>query len=66
MNNAEIYLDMDGVCVDFLGAALSTQGYDAKDYFQRWLDDHPSELFPEALIGKTRMYFFTHPHMGTA
>jgi len=66
MNNAEIYLDMDGVCVDFLGAALRTQGYDAKDYFQRWLDDHPGELFPEALIGKTPMEFFTHPHMRTA
>ena len=25
----EIYLDMDGVCVDFIGAAMKTQGYDA-------------------------------------
>ena len=42
MNDAEIYLDMDGVCVDFLGAAMTTQGYDASGYFKRWLGEHLS------------------------
>ena len=66
MNDAEIYLDMDGVCVDFLGAAMATQGYDANGYFKRWLGEHPGQLFPEELMGKTPVEFFTHPHLRTA
>ena len=66
MKTAEIYLDMDGVCVDFLGAALKCQGYDPQEYFGRWLSEHRGELFPEALIGKTPVEFFTNPHMQTA
>ena len=65
MTKAEIYLDMDGVCVDFLGAAMTTQGYDAKEYFKRWLHDYPGELFPEKLMGKTPVEFFNHPHLST-
>ena len=55
MTNAEIYLDMDGVCVDFLGAAMTAQGYDAKEYFKRWLDEHPGQLFPEEPVSYTHL-----------
>ena len=65
MTKAEIYLDMDGVCVDFLGAAMTTQGYNANEYFKRWLDEYPGELFPENLIGKSPIEFFNHPHLRT-
>lgn len=65
MTEPEIYLDMDGVCVDFLGAAMTVQGYDAEAYFKRWLEEHPGSLFPEALIGKTPVEFFTHEHLRT-
>jgi 5'(3')-deoxyribonucleotidase len=62
----EIYLDMDGVCVDFLGAAMSAQGYDAKETLKAWRDQHPGSLFPEALLEKPAMEFFTHDNLRTS
>ena len=56
----EIYLDMDGVCVDFIGAALTSQGYDADQMLKGWRNDYPGSLYPEPLMDKTATEFFTH------
>lgn len=63
MTRPEIYLDMDGVCVDFLGAAMAAQGYDPDIFLSRWKTEHPGSLFPEELMGKTAMEFFTHENL---
>lgn len=65
MADIEIYLDMDGVCVDFMGAAMQANGYDAQTYLARWRAEHPGETFPEPLIGKPAMEFFTHEYLHT-
>ena len=59
----EIYLDMDGVCVDFIGAAMKTQGYDADLMLEAWRKEHPGSLYPEPLMDKTATEFFTHNNM---
>ena len=59
----EIYLDMDGVCVDFIGAAMQAQGYDPSVLLPRWLEEHPGSLFPEPLIDVPAMEFFTHENL---
>ncbi len=63
---AEIYLDMDGVCVDFIGAAMRIQGYDADDKLKRWREEHPGSLYPEPIMDKPAMDFFTHERLGTS
>lgn len=65
MTEIEIYLDMDGVCVDFMAAAIQANGFDPDTTLARWLDEHPGELFPEPLLGKSAMEFFTHEHLHT-
>ncbi len=62
-NEPEIYLDMDGVCVDFIGAAMSAQGYDPKILLARWRQEHPGSLYPEPLLNKPAMEFFTHENL---
>ena len=59
----EIYLDMDGVCVDFIGAAMQAQGYDANALLRRWRLDYPGSLYPEPLFDVTAEDFFTHKHL---
>ena len=61
--DAEIYLDMDGVCVDFIGAAMSAQGFDPKIMLEGWREHHPGALFPESLIDKSPEEFFTHENL---
>ncbi len=62
----EIYLDMDGVCVDFIGAAMKTQGYNADLVLAAWRKEHPGSVFPEPLLDKTATEFFTHSNMQTS
>ena len=67
MNNApEIYLDMDGVCVDFMGAAMAAQGYEPESLMAAWRERHAGELFPESLINKQPEAFFTHENLGSS
>lgn len=63
MAEIEIYLDMDGVCVDFIGAAMTAQGYDAAATLAEWEREHAGTLFPEALMGKPPEDFFTHENL---
>lgn len=62
----EIYLDMDGVCVDFIGAAFRAQGYDADAMLEAWQREHPGELYPASLMDRTAQEFFTHENLGTS
>ena len=57
---AEIYLDMDGVCVNFMGAAITANGLNAETTLATWRKEYPGSLFPEDLLGKPAMDFFTH------
>ena len=52
MKNYEIYLDLDGVCIDFMASALEIQGYDPKTIFSKWKTTQPGELFPTLSIEK--------------
>jgi 5'(3')-deoxyribonucleotidase len=60
----EIYLDMDGVCVDFMGATIAAHGLDSEEMLQKWRDQHPGSLYPEALFGMSAESFFTHSALG--
>lgn len=50
MRDLEIYLDMDGVCTDFISAALAAHDYDPEPTLERWARDHPGEFFPYAVM----------------
>ncbi len=57
---AEIYLDMDGVCVDFISATIAAHGLDAKETLEKWKQNHPGSIYPEELFGMAANSFFTH------
>lgn len=63
--NAEIYLDMDGVCVDFMGAAIRANGFPPEESLALWRQEHPGSLFPENIFNKTPVQFFTNEHIQT-
>ncbi|MBA57809.1 MAG: hypothetical protein CMQ40_01410 [Gammaproteobacteria bacterium] len=59
MGKHEIYIDMDGVCVDFIRDALLVQGYDPEETLIRWKAEQPGQLFPTEVIPKDPENFFT-------
>ena len=65
MKNYEIYLDLDGVCIDFMASALEIQGYDPKTIFSKWKTTQPGELFPTLSIEKKPIEFFTDKALET-
>jgi hypothetical protein len=40
----EIYLDLDGVCVDLNSAAIAAHGLDAQTVLSRWATNHQGEF----------------------
>ena len=54
----DIYLDIDGVCVDFIGPALALVNLEADTLLTRWARDFPGDFYPEALLGIPRQDFF--------
>lgn len=62
----EIYLDMDGVCVDFIGAAMTCQGYDSAQLLEKWRTMHPGSLYPDPIMDKSAMEFFTNENIQNA
>lgn len=46
----EIYLDLDGVCVDFISAAIAAHGHDPNEVLDRWAADHPGEFYPYKVL----------------
>ena len=65
MKNYEIYLDLDGVCIDFMRSALEVQGYDPETIFAKWETTQPGELFPSQSIKTNPMEFFTNKALET-
>jgi 5'(3')-deoxyribonucleotidase len=66
MPDKEIYLDMDGVCVDFMSAVLRTHGMDPEGVMADWATRHRGEVFPQPLIGMEPQTFFTNEAMADA
>jgi 5'(3')-deoxyribonucleotidase len=54
----EIYLDVDGVCADFIGPALSLVKLDPKAVLARWASEFQGDFYPQALLGMPRQDFF--------
>ncbi len=47
----EIYLDVDGVCADFITPGLRAIGHNPEQLLKRWQAEYPGEFYPEELIG---------------
>lgn len=47
----EIYLDLDGVCVDFISGAISAHNHDPDEVLARWATDHRGVLNPYDVMG---------------
>lgn len=56
--NLEIYVDMDGVCVDFISAALAVHGLIPEQAFKRWATDFSGEFYPYRVLGISRDKFW--------
>ena len=54
----EIYLDVDGVCADFIRPALDLIGLEPNGVLQRWAHEFAGHFYPEPLIGMPRETFF--------
>ena len=62
-DNPEIYLDLDGVCVDFISAAIAAHGRDPDEVLDRWATDHRGEFYPYNVLGMEMDPFWEHLHM---
>ncbi|MDA1192867.1 MAG: hypothetical protein O3A46_14430 [Candidatus Poribacteria bacterium] len=51
--NPVIYLDMDGVCADFVTAAVEANGASMDEMRRLWTGDHAGEFHMHKLIGAT-------------
>jgi 5'(3')-deoxyribonucleotidase len=60
MYSREIYLDLDGVCVDFNRAAIKAHGYNDDVVLDRWAIDHLGEFYPYKVLGIDRDFFWDH------
>lgn len=56
----EIYLDLDGVCVDFIRSAIEAHGYEADEILSRWSIEHRGEFFPYNVLGMEMDPFWDH------
>jgi 5'(3')-deoxyribonucleotidase len=46
-----IYLDMDGVCTDFVSAGIMANGRDPAEVFRLWSESFPGEYHPYTVMG---------------
>ncbi len=46
-----IYLDMDGVCVDFVSAGLRANCFDPGDIFMKWQQEHLGDYHVHQVLG---------------
>jgi len=53
MTEPIIFLDMDGVCCDFIKAAVELHGFDHADVMRQWEKTHMGEFYPPESIFKT-------------
>lgn len=56
----EIYLDLDGVCVDFISSAISAHGHHAPSVLERWEANHKGEFFPDKVLQMEMDHFWNH------
>ncbi|MCB1645268.1 MAG: hypothetical protein KDI36_07430 [Pseudomonadales bacterium] len=54
----EIYLDVDGVCADFIGPALTAVGLDSALIQQQWAEQYPGNFYPDELLGMSAAELF--------
>ena len=55
----EIYVDMDGVCVDFISAALTVHGLEPEPVFALWAEEFSGEFYPHRVMGISREDFWS-------
>jgi 5'(3')-deoxyribonucleotidase len=60
MVSREIYLDLDGVCVDFIRPAIDAHGYDTDAVMARWEANHPGEFYPDKALAMEMERFWDH------
>ena len=48
--NKEIYLDLDGVCVDFISAAVRAHGFNPEETLDEWSKNHAGEFHPYVVL----------------
>ena len=46
----EIYLDLDGVCVDLFGAAVAAHGFDPQTVLKEWASRYRGEFYPYRVL----------------
>jgi 5'(3')-deoxyribonucleotidase len=56
----EIYLDLDGVCVDFIRGAISAHGLDAEQVLTDWAQNHRGEFLPYRVLDMEMDPFWNH------
>jgi 5'(3')-deoxyribonucleotidase len=54
-----IYLDLDGVCVDFVSAGLRANGFDPAEVYTSWQRDHLGEYPIHHVIGISARTYWT-------
>ena len=58
MNEPIIYLDMDGVCCDFIKSAVELHGFEHPAVMKEWEETHEGEFYPPESIFKTTKQSF--------
>lgn len=67
VKNWEIYLDVDGVCADFITPGLRAIGQNPELILEQWQDKYAGEFYPEALIGMPpKQLFYELDKLGAA
>lgn len=58
----ELYLDLDGVCVDFIRGAIAAHDYDPDEVLARWASEHRGEFLPYKVMGLEMDLFWNRLH----
>jgi 5'(3')-deoxyribonucleotidase len=58
MTEPIIYLDMDGVCCDFVGSAVKIHGLNRDEIMATWAADYPGEFYPYRVLDMPRDHFW--------
>ncbi|UCD69937.1 MAG: hypothetical protein JSW48_07825 [Betaproteobacteria bacterium] len=58
MVTKEIYLDLDGVCVDLYSAAIAAHGLDPNEMLSKWGTHHQGEFYPYRVLDMDKDAFW--------